>query len=157
MFWERLVFFIGLMTIAYIVSEASHSLVQKLANSKRWKFLVMPLVVIHWFSAIASLFVGLYMHFQKKEADELKRRIEQLASLSTDEVNENGPHLSEETYYYMEAANGMTVRVPESKLEEWTAQQEAISNGTAAPKLTEVKERLVDSIVRDLYGDHEDE
>ena len=33
-------------------------------------------------------------------------------------------------YLTMEAANGMLVRVPEDKLEEWTKTQEAIKNGT---------------------------
>lgn len=58
----------------------------------------------------------------------------------------------EETVYYMEAANGMTVRVPESKLEVWQAEQDRIRNNPDTAKLTEKEQMLVDAIVRDIYG-----
>lgn len=38
--------------------------------------------------------------------------------------------LSQEAYFYLKAANGMMVRVPESKLESWQRAQDEIRNGT---------------------------
>lgn len=59
---------------------------------------------------------------------------------------------TDETCYYMEAANGMTVRVPESRLEAWQTEQDRIRNNPDAAKLTETEKQLVDAIVRDIYG-----
>ena len=56
-----------------------------------------------------------------------------------------------ETVYYMESANGMTVRVPESKLEAWHAEQDRIRNDPAAAELTEAEKKLRDAILHDLY------
>ena len=56
------------------------------------------------------------------------------------------PGLEQEAVHYMEAANGMTVRVPESSLENWSAAQ------SASPELTEAEQRLRDRILQDLYG-----
>lgn len=56
-----------------------------------------------------------------------------------------------ETAYYMEAANGMTVRVPASKLDAWQAEQERIKNDPAAAELTEDEKKLRDAIIHDLY------
>ena len=66
----------------------------------------------------------------------------QLPSLET-EVSSR-----EEPVYYMEAANGMTVRVPQSRLEAWRAAQ----NSAAAPGLTAAEQQLRDRIMQDLYG-----
>lgn len=59
---------------------------------------------------------------------------------------------SSETVYYVEAANGMTVRVPENRLEAWQAEQDRIRNNPDTAKLTEKEQMLVDAIVRDIYG-----
>lgn len=58
----------------------------------------------------------------------------------------------EETFYFMEAANGMTVRVPESRLEAWQAEQNRIRENPESRKLTEKEQLLVDMIVQDIYG-----
>lgn len=57
----------------------------------------------------------------------------------------------EEPIYYMEAASGMTVRVPESKLEAWQAEQDRIRNDPAAAELTEEEKKLRDAILHELY------
>lgn len=57
-----------------------------------------------------------------------------------------------ETVYYMEAANGMTVRVPESKLEAWQAEQDRIRNDPSASELTEKEKEMVRKYVHDLYS-----
>ena len=59
---------------------------------------------------------------------------------------------TDETYYYMDAANGMTVRVPESRLEVWQSEQDRIKENIETSKLTETEEQLVDAIVRNIYG-----
>ncbi len=59
-----------------------------------------------------------------------------------------------ETIYYMEAANGMTVRVPESKLETWQEEQDNLRKGIGT-ELTEAEEKLRDRILRDIYGPRE--
>lgn len=61
---------------------------------------------------------------------------------------------AQKTIYYMEAANGMTVRAPESKLETWRAEQDRIKNDPAAAELTEAEKKLRDAILHDLYGKH---
>ena len=66
-------------------------------------------------------------------------------------------HLShqEETHYLMEAANGMLIQVPESKLESWeAAQYELCKNPTSNPSgLTpEQKEYIKKRILDDIYG-----
>lgn len=60
----------------------------------------------------------------------------------------------QETIYCMEAANGVTVRVPESKLEACQAEQDRIKKNPAAAELTEAEKKLRDAILRDLYGKH---
>ena len=55
---------------------------------------------------------------------------------------------AQEQVYYLEAANGLTVRVPESKLGSWQAAQ----SSAAEPTLTEAEQRLRDRIMQDLYG-----
>ena len=157
MLWHQLVFFIGMMTVAYIISELSHALAKKLEHTNKLTFLVMPLIVVYYFSAIASLFVGLFMHFQKEDTEQLHKTIEDLKKQLHNESVLSETTVSNEAIYYTEAANGMTVRVPENKIDEWLEQQEAIRNGTSSPQLTEAEQRLVDSIVQDLYGDPEGE
>ena len=56
----------------------------------------------------------------------------------------------QEPVYYLEAANGLTVRVPESRLEAWQAEQDRQRSGKSS--LNATQRRLVESIVSDLYG-----
>lgn len=56
-----------------------------------------------------------------------------------------------EEILYMEAANGMIVRVPASRLETWEAEQDKIRNGEA-PELTEAEQRSIDRILDRIYG-----
>lgn len=58
----------------------------------------------------------------------------------------------QEAIYYTEAANGMTVRVPESKLESWQAEQDRLRNDPASTELTEKEKKLRDAILHELYG-----
>ena len=48
----------------------------------------------------------------------------------------------EETYFLMEAANGMLVNVPESKLESWQRAQDEIRNGTYKVKEEEIQQMM---------------
>lgn len=61
-----------------------------------------------------------------------------------------------ENVYYMEAANGMTVRVPESKLEAWQAEQERIRNDPKSSELTEQEKQFKERILREIYGPKSD-
>ena len=61
-----------------------------------------------------------------------------------------------ENVYYMEAANGMTVRVPESKLEAWQAEQERIRSDPKASELTEQEKQFKERILREIYGPKSD-
>ena len=54
--------------------------------------------------------------------------------------------------YYVEATNGITVRVPESKLDTWQREQDRIRNDPNASKLTEQEENLKEEILRKIYG-----
>lgn len=56
-----------------------------------------------------------------------------------------------EQVYYMEAANGMTVRVPASRLEGWQAEQDKIRNGEVQG-LTASERRSIDRILNRIYG-----
>ena len=47
----------------------------------------------------------------------------------------------------MEAANGMTVRVPESKLDSWMEAQERIKNGEKSPELTDQEKKFKEAII----------
>lgn len=66
-------------------------------------------------------------------------------------IGEDGTTQKVETYYYMEAANGMTVRVPESRLEAWQAEQDRIKSNPSSAKLTDKEQLLVNAIVHDIY------
>jgi len=54
----------------------------------------------------------------------------------------------EERVFYMTAANGMSVRVPESKLESWLKGQEEIRNGTYKRD-----EQAIDEIMLSIFGE----
>ena len=57
---------------------------------------------------------------------------------------------AQETVYLMEAANGMLVHVPDSRLETWQAAQDAQRAGNA-PEQTPERHILADRIVQDFY------
>ena len=61
-----------------------------------------------------------------------------------------------ERVFYMEAANGMTVRVPESKLDSWMEAQERIKNGEKSPELTEQEKKFKEAIIERIYGSKSD-
>ncbi len=58
---------------------------------------------------------------------------------------------NQETYLYVEAANGMTVRVPESELEAWQRGQEKLKNKD--PEATKAVNDLVERLRKRVYGD----
>jgi hypothetical protein len=58
----------------------------------------------------------------------------------------------EEIVYYLEAANGMTVRVPESKLEAWQEAQECFKNSPKSRGRTEQEKLFKERIIREIYG-----
>lgn len=62
------------------------------------------------------------------------------------------PSKEVERVFYMEAANGMTVRVPESKLDSWMEAQERRKNGESSPELTEQEKKLKEAILERIYG-----
>lgn len=66
------------------------------------------------------------------------------------------PPKEEERVFYMEAANGMTVRVPESKLDSWIEAQERIKNGEKSPELTEQEKKVRDMVLERIYGSKPD-
>ncbi len=68
---------------------------------------------------------------------------------------EQTPDAPEEAYY-MEAANGMMVRVPASRLEAWQAEQEKIRCGEK-PELTEAEQRMKEAILDNIYGKQPEE
>ena len=53
----------------------------------------------------------------------------------------------EKTYYYLEAANGMTVRVPEDKLESWQAAQDKIRADMQAGKTPKPDPQMVERLL----------
>ena len=149
MILERLIAALGVMTLAYVLSELSMNLARKLDQSGKAKFLVQVLVFIHFFASIASLFVGLFMYYRnERAAAPAQKNVPR--SGSGEDATDAKP--KQETIYYMEAANGMVVPVPESKLEAWQAEQDRIKNDPAAAELTEAEKKLCDAILHDLYG-----
>lgn len=64
---------------------------------------------------------------------------------------ENSSSGREETVYYMEAANGMTVRVPESRLEAWQAEQERQRRGEGL-QLTSSERKIKEMLLAQIYG-----
>ena len=79
--------------------------------------------------------------------------------MATSNNNPDGlqlPSLQENTapkeqVYLMEAANGMTVRVPESKLESWLAEQDKQRRGIKR-ELTPQELRFKEQILARIYG-----
>lgn len=61
------------------------------------------------------------------------------------------PTSQEETVYYLEAANGMTVRVPQSKLESWQAEQDKQRRGIRR-ELTPAELRFKEQLLERIYG-----
>ena len=61
------------------------------------------------------------------------------------------PRLEQETVYYLEAANGMTVRVPQSKLESWQAEQDKQRRGIKR-ELTPAELRFKEQLLEKIYG-----
>ena len=57
----------------------------------------------------------------------------------------------QEPVYYMEAANGMTVRVPESRLEAWQVEQERQKRGEGL-QLTSSERKIKDTLLERIYG-----
>lgn len=151
------------LTVAYFLTVSLHDRIIKFVPTKKltMKLLGIYLVVLSsiafllnilgdgpWGISIGTIIAGVAF-INKSKKYTLPIRVSTIPPLH----HEN----EDETFYHMEAANGMIVRVPESKMDEWLDQQEAIKNGTSSPRLTETEQRLVDSIVQDLYGDPEDE
>jgi len=58
---------------------------------------------------------------------------------------------SQEPVYCMEAANGMMVRVPQSQLEAWQAEQERQLQGEGL-ELTEQERKMKEAILEKIYG-----
>ena len=56
-----------------------------------------------------------------------------------------------EQVYYMEAANGMTVRVPESRLEAWQAEQDRQRSGVGL-QLTESEKQMKEELLAKIFG-----
>lgn len=57
----------------------------------------------------------------------------------------------QEQTYYLEAANGMMVRVPESKLEAWQAEQDKLRRGEGL-QLTSSERRLKEAVLERIFG-----
>lgn len=92
-----------------------------------------------------------YIQIRKKLDSEYERRLS-CNQLSVDFIpvsKKAAPSKqSSETSYLMEAANGMLVSVPESKLEAWQKAQEG-----QGPKPTEAQKRMIkDKIIQEIYG-----
>lgn len=69
--------------------------------------------------------------------------IELLESAYPNTATNNPIPKKNEAYFYLEAANGMMVRVPESKLESWQKAQDEIRNGTYKADPEEIQ-RIMD-------------
>ena len=50
--------------------------------------------------------------------------------------------MAEKRYLYVKAANGMTARVPEEKLESWKEAQEKLRRGEKVPEAEELRRKL---------------
>lgn len=70
---------------------------------------------------------------------------------SPEESPEREP--SGETYFLMEAENGMPVRVPASRLDAWLTAQEEIKNGRSG--LTLEEQAMIGRIRSKIYGAEE--
>ena len=72
------------MALAYILSRLSLTVAKKLEQSGKFTFFVKVLIVIHYFSSVASLFIGLFMHHQEEHVDNLQKHVDELASIQHD-------------------------------------------------------------------------
>ena len=77
----RIIEALGVMTLAYIVSETSLYFAKKLEQSKKASFLLHLLVYLSFITALLSMFVGLFMYFQKKDVTSLQKTVEDLSIL----------------------------------------------------------------------------
>lgn len=84
MIMERAAAALGAMAFAYILSEVSANLARKLDQSGKAKFLIKILVLVHLASSLASLFVGLFMHYQNEHLKTLQSTIDELAASRMD-------------------------------------------------------------------------
>lgn len=117
------------------------------------------LVIISPFSLVLyflyrRLYITCKKHLSscKRSEDHSQRRRSEQEINRSEKRPSNPAKPGQETIYCMEAANGMTVRVPESKLEAWQAEQDRIKKDPAAAELTEAEKKLRDAILHDLYG-----
>lgn len=81
MFWNQLFIALGAMTFAYALSEVSLTAAKKLEQSGKLRFILHFLLLIHYFSSISSLFVGLFMYYQKEDIDRLQKTVQEVNSL----------------------------------------------------------------------------
>lgn len=116
MVWHRIIYFVGAMTVAYIISELSLSASKKLEQSGKFKFLIKLLILIHYFSAICSLFIGLIMHYQKENTDYLQKRVDELTKLQQD-YEKNSDALINENKQLQNQLNREALRANERSFE----------------------------------------
>lgn len=174
----RIVFSIGGMTAFYLIHIISYSLSKSLAESGKCKTLSALLIFIYYICAAGSFLIGFfaYLYFddpqeikaerQKhqeetnllhKEISSLKCQNNQLQNQLQREMSSHTSNTADsphETIYCMEAANGMTIRVPESKLDAWQDEQDRLRSETET-ELTDAEKKLRDRILRDIYGPKE--
>lgn len=94
MIWHRLIYAIGTMATAWIISQLSLAAANKLEKTGKFIFIVKFLAVIYYFSSLASLFFGLYSHFAQEETNILISRIDELTSSHQNAMDANS-HLTE--------------------------------------------------------------
>ena len=96
MFWNRLFYAAGIMFCAYVLSKAMLSAAKKIEPYSKLRFLMNVFIFIHYISSVASLFIGLFMHFQEEHYNDLQKRVDDLAALQQDYKDKNA-FLEEET------------------------------------------------------------
>lgn len=97
-----------------------------------------------------------YIRRLEIECKRLERRNDELYAQLSNKRNQNCKEehhgstvdSSSEEVYYMEARNGMTVRVPASKLDAWQAAQQK----EGPVELTPQEQRFVEKMVERIYG-----
>lgn len=96
MIFSRLFFAVGCMCVSYILSVISLDFAKSFSSSRKPKALVSLFVFVNHFTSVASLFVGLFMHyhierqvnFQRGAFDKEKQDLQQqIASLSIEIAN----------------------------------------------------------------------
>jgi cell division protein FtsB len=104
MILNRLIYAIGVMASAYILSRLAHSLAESLSESRRFPFIVKILTAIYYFSSLASLFFGLFMYYQQEHTENLQKRIDELTlsnqnlKAKIDTLEDNNKQLSDQLY-----------------------------------------------------------